>query len=133
MARFTSASRRTLPGIWILIGALVLALAGCGGSDSPATNTQYPIAGKITGLSAAGLILRNNGGDDLVVPANATSFQFATQAVYGSGYSVSILAQPNGLTCTVNRGTGSNVTAAVSGIDIPAVRSRTRSEARSSG
>jgi hypothetical protein len=118
MARFTSASRRTLPGIWTLTGALVLALAGCGGSDSPSTNTQYPIAGKITGLSAAGLILRNNGGDDLVVPANATSFQFATQAVYGSGYSVSILAQPNGLTCTVNRGTGSNVTAAVSGIDI---------------
>jgi hypothetical protein len=97
---------------------LVLALAGCDDSDSPSTYTQYPIAGKITGLSAAGLILRNNGGDDLVVPANATSFQFATQAAYGSGYSVSILAQPNGLTCTVNGGTGSNVTAAVSGIDI---------------
>jgi hypothetical protein len=116
MARFTSANRRTLPRTWILTGALVLALAGCRGSDSP--STQFPIAGKITGLSAAGLILRNNGGDDLVVPATATSFQFATQAVYGSGYSVSILAQPNGLTCTVNGGTGSNVTAAVSSIDI---------------
>jgi hypothetical protein len=115
MARFTSANRFTLPRVWILASALVLALAGCGGSDSPST---YPIAGKITGLSAAGLILRNNGGDNLVVPANATSFQFGTRVVYGSGYSVSILAQPNGLTCTVNGGTGNHVTAAVSSIAI---------------
>ena len=49
---------------------------------------------------------------------DATSFQFATQVAYGSSYSVSILAQPNGLTCTVNGGTGSNVTAAVSGVEI---------------
>ena len=198
MAASTRANRRTLPRAWILTGAYVLALAGCGGSDSPSTYivsgsitglaatglvlrdnggddvtpavhatyfqfpsalqagtdyqvtvaTQptgltcsvakasgdniradvrnvavtcvvaYPIAGKINGLNSAGLILRNNGGDDLAVAANATSFQFATQAAYGSGYSVSILAQPKDLTCSVNGGTGTDVTAAVSGIDI---------------
>ena len=78
----------------------------------------YPIAGTITGLGATGLILQNNGGADLAVPANAASFQFATQIPSGGNYDVTISAQPSGLTCSLTRGAGVDVGAAVTNISV---------------
>jgi environmental stress-induced protein Ves len=82
---------------------------------SPVTHT---IAGTITGLTAGGLVLQNNGADNLALAANATVFQFATPVAVGGGYRVTVFAQPTGLTCSVSNATGSHVTADISGIAV---------------
>lgn len=66
----------------------------------------YTIGGSISGLTGSGLMLRNNGGDDLSVAAQATSFTFATTLVQGSTYAVTVQNQPEGQACTVTNGTG---------------------------
>lgn len=78
----------------------------------------HTIAGTITGLTTNGLVLRNNGADDLTIAANATTFQFAAPIAAGGGYSISAFTQPTGLTCTVNDGVGSNVSANINTVDI---------------
>lgn len=80
--------------------------------------STYTIGGTITGLSASGLVLRNNGGDDLLVPSGATSFQFATPVAYGSSYNVTVATQPTGLTCSVSNDSGINVTADITSVSI---------------
>jgi len=93
-------------GIGVIGSAFLIAgLAGCGGANGSSPNT-HPVGGSITGLTASGLVLQNNGGDDLPVDANATSFTFATALANGAGYAVTVLTQPVGLFCTVNNGTG---------------------------
>ncbi len=70
------------------------------------TPIPYTVGGTITGLTAAGLVLQNNGGDDLTVASGATTFTFATSINSGSGYGVTVLTQPTGLTCSVTNGFG---------------------------
>lgn len=50
-------------------------------------------------------MLQDNGGDNLAVTANG-AFTFATPVVAGATYSVSVLTQPSGATCTVQNGSG---------------------------
>ncbi|EEZ96495.1 NHL repeat-containing protein [Legionella longbeachae] len=83
--------------------------------------TTYTIGGSISGLSATGLVLQNNGGDNLSVPANATSFQFSTPIAEGGDYEVTVLQQPSGLKCSVSNGTGTNVMADVTDISVTCV------------
>ena len=78
----------------------------------------YPVAGTVSGLTASGLVLQNNGTNDLTIAANATSFQFSTPVAAGGGYSITVLTQPSGSTCSVSNGAGSNVQAAVTAISI---------------
>ena len=66
---------------------------------------RFTIGGTVTGLAASGLVLRNNGGDDLSVSASGP-FTFATALTSGSTYSVTVSRQPSGQTCTVSAGTG---------------------------
>lgn len=75
-------------------------------TDSPAAT--YTVGGTIAGLTGNGLILRDNGGDDLVIPAGATTFTFATPVATGNAYAVTVLTQPSAPTqaCTVIAGTG---------------------------
>ena len=70
------------------------------------TVNAYTIGGTINGLSASGLVLTNNGGDNLAVPAGASSFTFSQMIAYGTNYSVAVAAQPSGETCSVSSGTG---------------------------
>ncbi len=56
------------------------------------TNT---IGGAISGLAGTGLVLQDNGGDNLPVSANATGFTFATPVQGGASYKVSVLTQPS--------------------------------------
>src|SRR5947209_5193044 len=56
------------------------------------TNT-FTIGGTVGGLSGTGLVLRNNGGDNLTVLANG-AFTFSTAIASGSPYAVTVLTQP---------------------------------------
>jgi hypothetical protein len=67
---------------------------------------RYTIGGTVTGFDGTGLVLQNNGGDNLTVNANATSFTFATPIISGGAYSVTVLTQPAGENCTVSNGSG---------------------------
>jgi len=80
--------------------------------------STYMIAGAISGLVVSGLVLQNNGGDDLTVNANATAFQFAAPVAAGGGYDITVLSAPTGMTCTINNGTGLHVTADVGNVQI---------------
>ena len=92
----------------VLIGILVV--IGCGGdgtqnnSSGPVT---YTIGGTIAGLSGSGLVLQDNGGNNLSVSAGATSFTFTTAIASGGAYSVKVLSQPSSpsQTCAVTSGT----------------------------
>ena len=53
---------------------------------------SYKIGGNVTGLVGAGLVLRNNGGDDLPINTDG-SFQFAAGLASGAGYAVTV-AEP---------------------------------------
>src|SRR5512138_2694059 len=93
---------RTMFG-WLVL-ASALGVMACS-SSSPAPAAKHAVRGSISGLSGTGLVLQNNGGDDLTVQAGATSFQFATALAKGSAYSVSIRTQPTKL-CVMNQGSG---------------------------
>ena len=64
----------------------------------------YTVGGAISGLTGT-VTLQNNGGDNLVRSANG-SFTFATALADSSAYSVTVIAQPSGQTCSVNNGSG---------------------------
>ncbi|WP_406622691.1 IPTL-CTERM sorting domain-containing protein [Acidovorax sp. SDU_ACID1] len=68
----------------------------------PAT---YTVGGTASGLAGAGLVLQNNGGDNLLVPGNGP-FTFNTPVAQGGAYSVTVHTQPAGRTCTVTNGSG---------------------------
>lgn len=91
--------------------AALLALAACGdGASSSAPNkVTHSIGGSISGLIASGLVLLDNGTDNLSVAKSATKFTFATPLAAGSSYAVSIGNHPFGQYCSV--GSQSGVTA----------------------
>lgn len=79
---------------------------------------SYAIGGTIAGLSTTGLVLQDNGTDNLSVAANAAQFSMPTAIAYGSTYSITILTQPTGQTCSVTNGSGGPVTGAVTDVQI---------------
>ena len=66
---------------------------------------RYTVGGTVSGLAGSGLVLRNNGADNLSISANGP-FTFATALTSGSSYSVTVFSQPSGQTCTVSGGSG---------------------------
>jgi len=85
------------------------------------TTNKYVVGGSVSGLSGSGLVLRDNGGDDLAVSANGT-FSFATGLASGTAYRVSVTAQPTNpvQNCMVTNGTaqGTVATAAVTTVAV---------------
>lgn len=59
---------------------------------------QFFVGGTVSGLVAGGLLLRNNGADDLVIRANANDgpFRFDLKVASGMPHAVTIEAQPAG-------------------------------------
>src|SRR5512140_20065 len=84
--------------------AAALLLAACEPTPPP---PKHAVGGKVSGLGGTGLVLRNNGGDDLAVQGNGP-FTFATPIAMGSAYSVSVAAPPSSYPqrCTVANATG---------------------------
>lgn len=69
--------------------------------------STYPIGGTVTGLgTATGLVLQNNGADDLAVTADG-AFTFVTPVAAGGNYAVTVKTSPTNRLCTVTGNTGS--------------------------
>ena len=83
-----------------------------------ATNT-YTVGGTVSGLVGSGLVLRNNGGDDLPVSADG-AVSFATPVASGATYGVTVFTQPTSpaQTCSVSGGSGTMAQANVTTVGI---------------
>jgi hypothetical protein len=81
--------------------------------------TVFTVGGSISGLNGS-VTLQNNGGDDLDVNANG-SFAFVTALADSDGYSVTVLTQPAGQTCSVTNGAGTVSGAAVTDVAVDCV------------
>src|SRR6185436_1984355 len=66
---------------------------------------QFAIRGTVSGLTGSGLVLQNNGGNDLPISANGP-FSFANRLIDGATYSVVVRTQPSGQNCIVRNSTG---------------------------
>ena len=80
------------------------------------TLNTYSVGGAVTGLSSggsAGLVLQDNGGDNVTVNANS-NFTFATKLTTGTTYSVTVSTQPAGLICSVGGSSGDDLGARTS-------------------
>ncbi len=73
---------------------------------SAAYTIQYTVGGTITGLTSDGLVLQNNGGDNLNIASGETGFTFTTSIIDGGSYVVTVATQPTGKGCTVTNGSG---------------------------
>jgi predicted transcriptional regulator len=71
-----------------------------------AATPTYSVEGTVTGLTALGLVLQINGGDDLDVFTNGNFFFSGTMLDDGSAYAVTVLTNPPGQTCSVTNGSG---------------------------
>ena len=88
---------RSFSGVCLVAAAVLLA--------SCKLNPTYKVGGIASGLTSGGLVLQNNGGDDLAISSNGP-FTFSTALKKGKGYNVTVLTQPSGQNCTVANGTG---------------------------
>lgn len=85
--------------------ACAVSLASCGGSN---TGTLY-LGGYISGVTLDGMVLQNNGGSDLAIAANATTFTFTDLVPTDSVYNVTIKAgtmPSNVQSCTLSGNKG---------------------------
>ncbi len=92
-------------GLFVCIPVGALALAACsngrgsldnddpGGGGQQQAGPKVTIGGSVAGLAGQGLVLQNNGADDLVVSANG-SFSFKTAVDTGSPYNITVRTQP---------------------------------------
>lgn len=88
--------------------------------------TAYSIGGKITGMTADGLVLANGstGGTLTLTKATTTAavdYLMPALVNYGVTYGVTVITQPAGLTCTVANPTGVMGDAKVENINISCV------------
>lgn len=81
--------------------ALAAGLAACGGG-----NDNLLLTGSVISLTKDGLVLQNNGGQTVTVPAGASSFIFPERIGTESDYEVTIKTQPTGAKCEVRGGKG---------------------------
>ena len=85
----------------LVLSALTLVSCGGGLGDASTASTgsnppptYYTVAGSVAGLQGTGLILQDNGGDDLAISGNGV-FTFASRIANGIPYSVTVLSQPS--------------------------------------
>ena len=104
---------KLLHGLLCTTPILVLTLAACGGGGGGGSTTPtaplaaaYTVGGAVSGVTATGLVLRNNGGNDLPVASGARSYTFGTSVVAGASYNVTVLTNPSNLLCSVANASG---------------------------
>src|ERR1700722_16399237 len=101
----------------LLIVAASIVMFGCtgspktasssGGSGNPSSSSTFTIGGTVAGLTGTGLVLQDNGGDNLTISANG-AFTFATAIASAKPFDVTILTQPTtpSQPCAVANGRG---------------------------
>jgi 6-phosphogluconolactonase len=96
----------------VVVGTLLV--ASCGGGDGTA---HYTVGGTVSGLIGSGLVLQDNGGNDLAIAANG-SFVFSALVARGSAYAVTIKTEPTNpsQTCVLSAGSGTTIGANVSNV-----------------
>ena len=96
-----------------------VAAADVTGVTVDCSTDSFTIGGSVSGLLGTGLVLQNNGDDDIAVGADG-GFTFATALVDLSGYAVTVLAQPGtpSQTCTVSNGSGNLAGANVASVEV---------------
>src|ERR1035437_113432 len=102
--------------MFMLMGMVMASLSFSARGGGSTTAPSYTIGGTVSGLSGTGLVLHNNGGNNLPVSANG-GFTFTTPVASGGTYNVTVLTQPSSpaQTCVVTNGNGTanaNVTSA---------------------
>jgi Bacterial Ig-like domain (group 2)/Galactose oxidase, central domain len=110
--RVANISYRVL-ALSVLIGILFVLGCAVGGSSSSRATVTYNIGGTVSGLSGTGLVLQDNGGNNLTVSANG-SFTFTAALSSGTAYSVTVFSQPSNpaQTCGVTAGGSGTVASA---------------------
>ena len=95
--------------IFLLLAMPLPMVVSCGGSagggSTPPPPSTYTIGGTVSGLTGTGLVLQNNGGNNLAVSASG-AFTFSTSVASGTTYSVAVSTQPTGQSCTLTNGSG---------------------------
>lgn len=80
--------------------ACALSLAACGGGDG-----DLYLTGQLYNVTADGMVLQNNGGDDLTIVAGQTDFQFANRVSTDDQFNVTVKTPPkNSSGCDVFNG-----------------------------
>jgi uncharacterized repeat protein (TIGR03803 family) len=99
------------PSLFMLVVMTLLCFSACGGGNRGTTITPppatYNIGGTVSGLSGTGLVLQDDGGNNLPISGNGP-FTFTTPVPSGNPYSVAVLTQPSSpaQTCIVTNGGG---------------------------
>lgn len=118
--------RPVLRGARGLCALAGMALAACGNGDGleagapPAPEDppgSYTVSGTVTGVFGPGLVLANNGGDELSIAADGT-FTFATRLAPGAAVAVTVAVQPPWRQCTVANGNVRVQSAPVTGVRV---------------
>ncbi len=109
--------QRTVFGLVVLVLAAAH-LAACSGGGGSAGGS-YTVSGTVAGLAGSGLVLSDNGTDDLGISADG-GFTFTTAIANGGSYAVSVKSQPvnPSQTCTVNNGSGIIASANVAAVSV---------------
>ena len=89
--------------------------------DNPPAST-FTISGSVSGLNGSGLVLQNNGADNLAISANG-AFSFVTALNDSVDYLVTTQSQPTGpaQTCTVSNGSGTLAGADITNVAVNCV------------
>lgn len=85
----------------------------------PCVTNTYTVGGVVNGLTGTGLVLQNNGGDNLAVTAGG-AFTFAAKVASGHNYNVTVKTQPGtpAQTCAVSSGAGNITNANISDVTV---------------
>jgi large repetitive protein len=80
---------------------------------------SFSVGGAVAGLAGSGLVLQNNGGDDIAIAKNA-NYAFPTKQLSGSSYNITVKTQPTQLTqhCTVANASGTVGSGKVASVNI---------------
>jgi 6-phosphogluconolactonase (cycloisomerase 2 family) len=88
-------------------GSGMIAAANVTNVTVTCTTRSFKVGGTVTGLTGAGLTLRDVAGTVVSVSAGGSSFQFPAAQLSGSTYFVAIASQPaGGQVCTLSNGAG---------------------------
>ncbi len=88
-------------------GSGTVGSANVAGVSVSCTTNSFAIGGTVSGLLGSGLVLQNNGGNDLPIGANG-AFTFTTAIPSGATYAVTVGTQPTApvQSCSVTSGSG---------------------------